>query len=76
MSEPPCSKGVAGLLLVAGAVATWRQIQVSREGQITERFTRAIDQLGSAHPEVRLGGIYALERTAKDSPANRRTGIR
>jgi uncharacterized protein YjbI with pentapeptide repeats len=66
-------QGVAGLLLVAGAVATWRQIQVSREGQITERFTRAIDQLGSAQPEVRLGGIYALERIAKDSPADRRT---
>jgi hypothetical protein len=66
-------QGVAGLLLVAGAVATWRQVQVSREGQITERFTRAIDQLGSAQPEVRLGGIYALERIAKDSPADRRT---
>jgi hypothetical protein len=66
-------QGVAGLLLVAGAIATWRQIQVSREGQITERFTRAIDQLGSAQPEVRLGGIYALERIAKDSPADRRT---
>jgi Pentapeptide repeats (8 copies) len=68
-------QGVAGLLLVAGAIATWRQIQVSREGQITERFTRAIDQLGSAQPEVRLGGIYALERIAKDSPADRRTVV-
>jgi hypothetical protein len=66
-------QGFAGLLLVAGAIATWRQVQVSREGQITERFTRAIDQLGSAQPEVRLGGIYALERIAKDSPADRRT---
>src|SRR5215213_570275 len=37
------------------------------EGQITERFTRAIDQLGSKEPEVRLGGIYALERIASDS---------
>jgi hypothetical protein len=37
------------------------------EGQITERFTRAIDQLGSKELEVRLGGIYALERIASDS---------
>jgi Pentapeptide repeats (8 copies) len=66
-------QGVAGLLLVAGAIATWRQVQISREGQITERFSRAIDHLGDARAEVRLGGIYTLERIAKDSPADRRT---
>jgi hypothetical protein len=66
-------QGVAGLLLVAGAIATWRQVQVNREGQITERFARAVDHLGSATPDVRLGGIYTLERIAKDSPAERPT---
>jgi len=60
-------QGVGGLLLVAGAIATWRQLHVNREGQVTERFTRAIDQLGSEKLAVRLGGIYALERIAKDS---------
>ena len=53
-----------------------------REGQITDRFTKAIDQLGALAPGggteangqakinlvVRLGGIYALERIARDSP--------
>jgi hypothetical protein len=43
------------------------QLQVAQEGQITERFTRAIEQLGSDRMEVRLGGIYALERLANDS---------
>jgi hypothetical protein len=66
-------QGVAGLLLVAGVIATWRQVQVSREGQITERFTRAVEQLGSDKLEVRLGGIFALERIAKDSEADRLT---
>lgn len=66
-------QGVAGLLLVAGAIATWRQVQVNREGQITERFSRAIDQLGSKAPDVRLGGIFTLERIARDSPADRWT---
>ena len=42
-------------------------VRVAEEGQITERFTRAIDQLGSANMAIRLGGIYALERIAKDS---------
>lgn len=43
------------------------QLQVGQEGQITERFTRAIEQLGSDRMEIRLGGIYALERIANDS---------
>jgi Pentapeptide repeats (8 copies) len=46
-------------------------LETMREGQITERFTRAIDQLGHAHLDVRLGGIYALERIARDSPDDR-----
>jgi Pentapeptide repeats (8 copies) len=61
-------QGVAGLLLLVGATATWRQLRLSREGQITERFTKAIDQLDYAKSlEVRLGAIYALERIARDS---------
>ena len=45
----------------------------TREGQITDRFTKAIEQLGATDVtgrpkmEVRLGGIYALERIARDS---------
>jgi hypothetical protein len=44
--------------------------EIAREGQITDRFTKAIAQLGEQGPDklaVRLGGIYALERIAKDS---------
>jgi uncharacterized protein YjbI with pentapeptide repeats len=44
------------------------ELDITRQGQITERFTRAIDQLGSEKLEIRLGGIYALERIAWDSP--------
>lgn len=44
-----------------------RSHDLDRAGQITERFTRAIDQLGSEKLDVRLGGIYALERIARDS---------
>ena len=43
-------------------------IRVSQESQITERFTRAIEQFGNqTSVTVRLGGIYALERIANDS---------
>ena len=56
-----------GWLRVKAAQET---VRVAEEGQITERFTRAIEQLGQegeGNMAIRLGGIYALERIAKDS---------
>ncbi len=35
---------------------------------MTDRFTKAIDQPGSGQIDVRVGGVYALERVARDSP--------
>ncbi len=48
-------------------------LRITERGQITERFTRAVDQLGATddqgnkRQELRLGGIYALERVAVES---------
>jgi uncharacterized protein YjbI with pentapeptide repeats len=42
-------------------------IRLSREAQLTERYTKAIEQLGSEKLDIRLGGLYALERIAVDS---------
>ena len=42
--------------------------EASEPGQVADRFARAAGQLGSGRPDVRLGGIYALERVAHDSP--------
>ena len=53
------------------ANAAERTVEVAQEGQITERFTRAIDQLGHEKVSIRLGGIYALERIARDSAVDR-----
>jgi hypothetical protein len=53
---------------------TEEQLRLTEQGQMTERFTRAIDQLGATDDdrnprlEIRLGGIYALERIDKESP--------
>ncbi|HEX6074184.1 MAG TPA: pentapeptide repeat-containing protein [Micromonosporaceae bacterium] len=66
-------QGLAGLVVVAGAAATWQQVQISRHGQITDRMTKAVDQLGEGTVDVRLGGLYALERVAKDSYEDRAT---
>ncbi|WP_344014588.1 hypothetical protein [Streptomyces thermospinosisporus] len=46
-------QGLAGIALLVGAFFTWRQLQVSGQGQITQRFTAAVEQLGSPSPEVR-----------------------
>jgi hypothetical protein len=48
------------------------ELRLSRESQIADRFTRAVEQLGNRDAlDVRLGGIYALERLAHDSPRAR-----
>lgn len=44
-----------------------RQLGEQRAGQLTERLTRAVEQLGNEKPAVRLGGIYALGQIAKAS---------
>jgi uncharacterized protein YjbI with pentapeptide repeats len=66
-------QGLAGFAVLVGAFFTWRQLQVNRQGQVTDRYTKAIEQLGQAGLEVRVGGIYALECIARDSPADRLT---
>lgn len=53
--------------VAAGGLLTWRTIRLNREGQITDRYSQAIEHLGAEEPETRLGGIYALERIARDS---------
>jgi hypothetical protein len=58
---------VAGSVAVVGAVYTARTFALNSRGQVTERFTRAIDQLGNPSIDVRLGGIYALGRLALES---------
>lgn len=50
--------------------STERQYALSQEGQVTDRFTKAVEQLGSEKMNVRLGGIYSLERISRDSPAD------
>jgi hypothetical protein len=71
---------VVAALAVVGAAAltagvTWRATVTTLRGQalteqsqVTDRYTKAIDQLGSDKLDVRVGGIYALERITVDSP--------
>jgi len=69
---------LGGISVFFGAYATWRRIRISeaelhatREGQITDRYSSAVEQLGSPSLDVRLGGIFALERIARNSEPDR-----
>jgi hypothetical protein len=65
--------GLAGLAALGSLAIATRTYRLTQQGQITDRYTRAIEQLGSDKLDVRLGGIYALERIANDSPSDRAT---
>ena len=64
----------AGLFAAGALIYTARNFSLTRQGQVTDRYTKAIDQLGSDKGlDVRIGGIYALERIAHDSPPDHPT---
>jgi len=76
-------QGIGGVVLLAGVYVTWRQLQeniqagheqrdLDRQGQITERFTRAVEQLANERLAIQLGGISALDRIAAESPRDRK----
>ena len=49
------------------AQAALQSVELAGAGQIADRFTRAIEHLGAQRLELRIVGIYALEKIAKDS---------
>jgi uncharacterized protein YjbI with pentapeptide repeats len=60
-------QALGGAVLLIGLYFTLKNLQLTQDRQITEHYTRAVEQLGSDKLEVRLGAIYALERIARDS---------
>lgn len=73
-------QAATGLVVIGGvaftALGLWytaRTVETAQESQITDRYTKAVEQLGSAKEDVRLGGIYALQRLAADSPRDKET---
>ncbi|MBW4421896.1 MAG: pentapeptide repeat-containing protein [Myxacorys californica WJT36-NPBG1] len=68
-------QAVGGFLLFATAYVSWKNlkatqqsVKIAAEKQVTERYVQAINHLGHDSPEIRFGGIYVLERIAKESP--------
>jgi hypothetical protein len=68
---------VGGAIILPGLVFTFNTYRLNvakqdldREAQMTDRYTKAVDQLGNTDIAVRLGGLYALERVAQDSKSD------
>jgi hypothetical protein len=55
------------------AEVSQKTLRLAEHGQVTGRYTSAIEQLGSDKLDVRIGGIYALERIAGDSERDHAT---
>jgi hypothetical protein len=60
----------AGLLATSALVITARSRARSRAGRLAGRYAVALEQLGGEELDVRIGGIRALERVARDSPGH------
>nr|WSU79085.1 pentapeptide repeat-containing protein [Streptomyces anulatus] len=68
---------VAGAGALVALVVAYRRQRVDEAGAHreatrlhTERFSQAVDKLGSDSPAVRLGGVHALAGLADDAPDN------
>ena len=66
------SRSAKAALKQAGAsarqsVIAAKQLESAADQSIAEAFTRAITHLGDKKLEIRIGGIYALARIARDS---------
>lgn len=57
------------LALLARLRDVERSIWATRQGRLGDRFDRAVAQLSEENEAVVMGGVYSLERVARDSPA-------
>ncbi|WTO32959.1 pentapeptide repeat-containing protein [Streptomyces achromogenes] len=61
-------QAVAGIGAGIALIYTARSYRLSRRGQVTDRFTKALERLSSAEPYVCIGGVLALEQIVQDAP--------
>lgn len=59
---------LAGVTLIAGAVFTARTYLLNRHTNRTDRFAKAVTNLGDDSPSVRTGGVLSLWNLARESP--------
>lgn len=58
---------VTAIGAISSVFFTNATLREAEQGQITERYGKSVEQLGSTDIYVRIGGIFALERLSHDS---------
>ncbi len=59
-------QGIGGILIAITAFVAYKNYRTGLARSVADRFSKAVEQLGSDNIYVRLGGIYALEQIARD----------
>lgn len=60
--------GIGIYLAYQRSLVADKQQRLAERGQITDRYSKAVEQLGNMdNVSVRIGGLYALQKVAKDS---------
>ena len=60
-------QALGGLFFLVTAGLTLKNLQLTEDKSVTDRFSKAVEMLADEKLEMRLGGIYSLERIARDS---------
>ncbi|WP_017623547.1 pentapeptide repeat-containing protein [Nocardiopsis chromatogenes] len=68
-------QAAGGAAALMALVFTVRTYLLNRRGQQTQRFKDAVEQLGSDHTAVRIGGVYSLEHIMRESAEDHRTVV-
>jgi hypothetical protein len=73
-------QALGGVTLISGAIVAWSQVvnanqtlALSKSTRVTEVFAKAVEQLSAEGLATRLGGIYALDKLARDDARERAT---
>ncbi|NLU71682.1 pentapeptide repeat-containing protein [Streptomyces sp. HNM0575] len=60
-----CAASIGAGIALFYTASTYR---LNRRGQVTDRFTKALERLDSENVYTRVGGILALEQIVRDAP--------
>jgi hypothetical protein len=67
---------VAIAALMSTNAANLAQQRITERGQLSDRFSRAVEQVGSDKLSIRLGGIFSMERLMRDARPEQPTIVR
>jgi hypothetical protein len=59
-------QALAGAAFLVTAFFAWRQVTVTRLGQMIDRFARSLEHIGDRSVAVRVGAIHTLEQLSED----------